>query len=364
MSTSYNENQTTRISYFDGLRGFAILLVIYGHIFAKIAQNTPPQLTNINNIINELHMPIFFFISGYFSLMKNWSYSDYWSKLKSRLKYQLYPTILIAIIFCIIFRHSDFDILLSGNFKCGYWYTLVVTEMFIIILPIIIYLKKKSTKILTQILVLSSIALIANAISIVIAVKGQIEAPRFSILSLYQLTYYLIFFVLGIIFRSNFSKIQNRIVNIYTFILSLGCFILAFFDPFNLGQAISGIGPILRLIYAISGIIFFINLFQYFYQVRKNPDLRVKKLLEFFGKSTLEIYLIHFIFVEILGNSPLIIGKLSPLCGTWYEFPVLFVISGLIAMCCLAIVKILDILKIKWIIFPKKNKTTIKLVAD
>lgn len=309
-------------------------------------------------------MPIFFFISGYFSLMKNWSYGDYWSKLKSRLKYQLYPTILIAIIFCIIFRHSDFDILLLGNFKCGYWYTLVVTEMFIIILPIIIYLNKKSAKILTQILVLSSIALIANAISIAIAVKGQIEATRFSILSLYQLTYYLIFFVFGIFFRSNFFKIQNKLVNKYSFILSLGCFILAFFDPFGIGEAIPGTGPILRLIYAVSGVIFFINLFQFIYHTTKTTGLRVIKLLEFFGKSTLEIYLIHFLLVEILGNSPLIKENLSPLCGTWYEFPVLFAVSGLIALCCLAIVKILDMLKIKWIVFPQKKKTTIKLVAD
>lgn len=37
-------NNDSRISYFDGLRGFAILLVIYGHIFAKIAQNTPPHI--------------------------------------------------------------------------------------------------------------------------------------------------------------------------------------------------------------------------------------------------------------------------------------------------------------------------------
>ena len=52
-----------RIVYIDALRGFAILLVIVGHL---IQFNYSSGIENpIFNIIYSFHMPLFFFISGY-----------------------------------------------------------------------------------------------------------------------------------------------------------------------------------------------------------------------------------------------------------------------------------------------------------
>lgn len=51
-----------RIAYIDALRGFAILLVIVGHL---IQFNYSSGIENpIFNIIYSFHMPLFFFISG------------------------------------------------------------------------------------------------------------------------------------------------------------------------------------------------------------------------------------------------------------------------------------------------------------
>ena len=51
-----------RIEYLDALRGFAILLVIVGHL---VQSNYQHALANpIFNIIYSFHMPLFFFLSG------------------------------------------------------------------------------------------------------------------------------------------------------------------------------------------------------------------------------------------------------------------------------------------------------------
>ena len=54
---------TNRVVYLDVIRGFAILLVVIGHL---IQYNYDCFLTNpIFNCIYSFHMPLFFFLSGY-----------------------------------------------------------------------------------------------------------------------------------------------------------------------------------------------------------------------------------------------------------------------------------------------------------
>lgn len=53
----------TRFDYIDKLRGFAILLVVIGHIYlpyTREASNHP-----VAQMIYSFHMPLFFFISGF-----------------------------------------------------------------------------------------------------------------------------------------------------------------------------------------------------------------------------------------------------------------------------------------------------------
>lgn len=52
----------SRISYIDALRGFAIILVVIGHL---VQNNYSDAYHNsIFNVIYSIHMPLFFFISG------------------------------------------------------------------------------------------------------------------------------------------------------------------------------------------------------------------------------------------------------------------------------------------------------------
>ena len=57
--------EKTREIYFDNLKTLLIFLVVLGH-FTNLNKSIP-LMGAINNVIYSFHMPLFIFISGYFS---------------------------------------------------------------------------------------------------------------------------------------------------------------------------------------------------------------------------------------------------------------------------------------------------------
>ena len=60
-----NVNSNVRINRFDNLKGFAILLIVLGHL-CYIGE-TFHSIYVLRNFLYLVHLPIFFFVSGYFS---------------------------------------------------------------------------------------------------------------------------------------------------------------------------------------------------------------------------------------------------------------------------------------------------------
>ena len=58
-----------RIEYIDALRGFAIFLMVVGHVIPNLYLNKQMVLPNLNLWIYSFHMPLFFTISGYFIMI-------------------------------------------------------------------------------------------------------------------------------------------------------------------------------------------------------------------------------------------------------------------------------------------------------
>lgn len=67
------DSNNGRIQYIDVLRGIAILLVLYSHSMVLMVSNT--NLSNLNHIFLQFRMPLFFFISGFFTYSKDYSFS-------------------------------------------------------------------------------------------------------------------------------------------------------------------------------------------------------------------------------------------------------------------------------------------------
>lgn len=112
-----------RIEYMDALRGFAILTVVYQHLIVMGLSNTAYQ-SSVSKLIVLFFMPLFFFISGYFSLKIESinTLRELWCVYVKKIKTLLVPTI-IMFSFCIFYFHLDFKHYIFEPNKSGYWFT-------------------------------------------------------------------------------------------------------------------------------------------------------------------------------------------------------------------------------------------------
>lgn len=58
--------KTTHVSYMDTLKGFLIFLAVFGHFLGTYAEKDF-SCKILNFVISSFHMPVFMFVSGYFS---------------------------------------------------------------------------------------------------------------------------------------------------------------------------------------------------------------------------------------------------------------------------------------------------------
>ena len=78
--------EQSRVTYVDVFRGLGILLMVMGHIGFGGA---------FDKFIHAFHMPMFFFVSGYFYRKKDIAFRDYFAKKKQSL---LLPYVLTGVI--------------------------------------------------------------------------------------------------------------------------------------------------------------------------------------------------------------------------------------------------------------------------
>ena len=80
---------------FDVVKFFAILLVVIGHVFNKGYESGTPVW--FSNFRDEMTMPLFFVISGYFAA-RTIENGD-WYKLFSHIRSYIQPLFVLSLIF-------------------------------------------------------------------------------------------------------------------------------------------------------------------------------------------------------------------------------------------------------------------------
>lgn len=111
-----------RIQYVDHLKGFAMLAVIFGHIFFF-------SLDDGNNLlvrfVSTFHMPLFMFLSGWVIS----SVPDIKKVLIKSVSF-LSPFLFVGLSF-VIFYHKDVAGFFEGSAKNGYWYLFVLSLFYV-----------------------------------------------------------------------------------------------------------------------------------------------------------------------------------------------------------------------------------------
>lgn len=284
-----------RIEYIDALRGFAMILVVYFHIPSYCLGNA---YIGFNDVLEWVRMPLFFFISGFVFYKADWNWDSDTIKiiLKKKFMVQIIPMTVFMTLFLILFDYWELRSL--GSDKKGYWYTFVLFEYFVLYIGAeAVFNKAKTTK--GEIMVFISVLLIS--LSAFYYAKYYTSHSHelgiwkdvLGLLSFVKLRHF-IFFWFGTFVKRHFSifiSLSDNVVFLTT--IAIIYLIMTIFPT------IYHINGIEYPAFAITGFIISTLVFTLF---RKNEHLFTKdkwlgKSLQYVGRRTLDIYLIHYFFL-------------------------------------------------------------------
>ena len=304
---------TKRIEFIDAMRGFTMLLVVYGHIiffsysdsFSADFALGGGKLLSFSSLTNAMQMPLFFFISG-FILYKNdfeWTLPASGKFLLKKAKVLLIPALFFFTVFLYIFDGSFIDYLFHPA-KAGYWFTIALFEYFVlyVILRIICHKFGYKNGIDWLILTVSAIIFIFSTVS-VLSTLGLYDKPVIGLLGVEQLIYF-IFFIIGTLAKKHFDKIKMLADKGWVVAI---CLLFFFgFEIYNLHEQTTNI--VMSACYQLNRAIGLMLVFVFF---MKNENLftqetRFGRVLQYVGRRTLDIYLLHYFFLprnlEVVGK--------------------------------------------------------------
>lgn len=294
---------TNRLESMDALRGVAIILVIYCHVTSYWMHYS----TDINNVLAQWRMPLFFFVSGFFAYSANFTRELFNRRIKNRLSRQLYPTVIVFLTFvCVsslLFETSFSDTfgkaLVDPN-KKGYWFTYSLVQVFAVFALMAAGFTKAGVTAVRQTIVYLTLALILTVTWIFTADEETFAKPFLSVwnsLSIGKTLPLVSFFFLGVATRINQASLF-RLMSRWWFTLSaLAVFVTCYIllpDDYDANRPLYFISRLGGMSTVVS---FFILFGRHFDQTT-----RIGRWLQRVGRNTLPIYLFHF-FILILGQA-------------------------------------------------------------
>lgn len=117
-----------RLEYIDQMKGFAILLVVVGHVFEfSFRAQGEDYVSPWHDVIYSFHMPLFAFLSGLF--IRGIDGVAMLRKLAERF---LIPMIVIGGTYTL-WRGLDLVEFMFHGYKFGYWYFLFLVSAYVIV---------------------------------------------------------------------------------------------------------------------------------------------------------------------------------------------------------------------------------------
>ena len=133
MSESLNSIKP-RLGWLDALRGFTMLLVVTNHVALK-SFGMQIRWSAALQFFLLFRMPLFFFISGFlaYKASRIWNAHTLGELTLKKLRVQIIPTAVFFLLFLAMIPTTPFiDSLneaLASSMKAGYWFTLVLLYM-------------------------------------------------------------------------------------------------------------------------------------------------------------------------------------------------------------------------------------------
>lgn len=294
-----------RIEYIDALRGFAMILVVFGHIHL-FGYEIKSDSSFIFSVISICNMPLFFFLSGFVSYKKDypWTLRNTYQLAIKKIYHLLVPFSLFSILKAAV-EHDNIVTILADPIKNGYWFLLVLCWSYLVYygLSWLIETRPLLQRYKDIILIISTIIIFLLGY----VLKKSNDGPSY--LSGVLFTRYFHFFIFGLLAR----KYNHYFTKIFeekgVFLLFLSGIVLTILVWDNLNTTATtvlnttsswlGIIPVF-IIYIPLPYIYLLIIFCIFYKYYNNIRTKGGKFLGFIGERTLDIYMLHYFFIPTL----------------------------------------------------------------
>lgn len=294
-----------RIEYIDALRGLTMILVVFSHVeLTSFGFENP---TFINSLFMSFRMPLFFWVSGYIAYKASiqWNWSTWWQMSKKKIAIQLIPTLVFGLICTYAYYNSDFHSFITHNGKLGYWFTIALLEIFLIVYTTNVCLYNSNPQVhrrrmLIALILLSAVLFLTKIILKVSPALNEIG----NLFTLHHTFNYFQYFAFGYICSMYKETFNKALESKYLSAVIITLFAILFYIKRCHIAALAGEGfdiwrmfdILLEMIIGYLGLLVVYNTFKT-YQSSFTSDKKIGKALQFIGKRTLDIYIIHSFFV-------------------------------------------------------------------
>lgn len=271
-----------RIDYIDRMKGMAIFLVVMGHVYGMaLAQSDDVAY----RVISSFHMPLFMFLSGLVAC--SGVVAPYWGigKLSKKLKGLLLPLIVFGMCFTTTIS-KDFLTSLNGFLespnKNGYWYLMTLAVFYVSLSLYRLNVKQK-----WYIDVALAIAIWGGMFAL-----WKYTAQTKDYFCMLNCGNFYPFFILGVMTtKYNFLDKMHKANWLFSLCIVAYAFLFFVDMPFH---ALVSLNKHIFLPFCMVYIV--VNLFV----SRHGATSCWESLLDFVGKRTLDIYVIHYFFISMI----------------------------------------------------------------
>lgn len=261
-----------------------MILVVYTHIMGvTLGLSFRHYHHPLGNILHAFRMPLFFFISGFiaYKSVMFWNKQNYFNRLFNKLRVQLIPTLVFWGIYSIFVQPIIFP--------AGYWFTLALFMIFVIYFTISFCLHKTDDK-----CIFITITMIA---ALLVVFRHPILAflPYSKYYCINEVATYLGFFIFGLFFRK-YQVECHKVLAQHGIIAGLFiAFTALYYVIYYYGISLSATAQCYLLGFPLIMIVY-----NYFYINRDYwaADNWLSRNLQFIGRRTLDIYMLHYFFLQ------------------------------------------------------------------
>jgi len=135
-----------RLEWLDALRGFTMILVVAFHV-SQMGFVQPVKTSSSLQFLLLFRMPLFFFVSGFLAYKAGqlWDGATLRRMVGKKMRVQLVPTVVFFLFTTAVVGKDFWNDVVAGlhlSHKNGYWFTIALLWMFLIYYPFC-YLESK-----------------------------------------------------------------------------------------------------------------------------------------------------------------------------------------------------------------------------